>query len=370
MTNPRDASLLADPAFQAIRDWYTKHLEMNPGLRSQLAIYWDDRLVLDLASAGHEDKVFGLHSATKGAAALCLSVLIARGEFDLDLPLAHYWPEFGRAGKGRIASRTVLSHQAGLIGVDGGFTAEELCDSQQAAEKVAATRPVWRPGSMFGYHRRTIGVIVEELFRRIAGESIQDFFEKQVRAPLGIDLYLGLPQSEDHRFEPTTNAAASPPPFVDPDSLGGYARGGESRIPPNVARVRRTGPVANGGVGSAAGLAGLYAASLRRGGLFDADAIGQMAERQVWGTDRVLGRADASFAVLFQKPTDSDPWGSFASYGHDGANGSIGFADPRRRIALGYVRNETPEGAVLREELGQLWALLPLAVDASERTGQ
>jgi CubicO group peptidase (beta-lactamase class C family) len=52
------------------------------------------------------------------ATAACAHLLAQRGQFDLDAPVADYWPEFAAAGKERIPVRWLLSHQAELPVLD------------------------------------------------------------------------------------------------------------------------------------------------------------------------------------------------------------------------------------------------------------
>ena len=61
-------------------------------------------------------------STTKGATAACANLLAQRGELDIDLPVAHYWPEFAQAGKERIPVRCLLCHKAGLPTFDAKLT--------------------------------------------------------------------------------------------------------------------------------------------------------------------------------------------------------------------------------------------------------
>jgi CubicO group peptidase (beta-lactamase class C family) len=67
--------------------------------------------------------------------------------------------------------------------------------------------------------------------------------------------------------------------------------------------------------------------------------------QQCWGTDRVLGEQKC-FATVFQKPDPGAPFASFRAIGHDGAGGSLGFADPTYDMAFGYVtqRMSVPGG--------------------------
>ncbi|MDR0594235.1 MAG: beta-lactamase family protein, partial [Bifidobacteriaceae bacterium] len=154
--------------------------QADPNYSGQIAVYRSGRLMVDLtieagAGAG-SDWITGVFSVSKGVAAIVIARLAQSGDLDLDAPVTRYWPEFGACGKAGILVRQALSHQAGVIGVPGGFTNQELSASHLAAAKLAAAWPLWRPGAMFGYHGITIGVIMEELVRRITGATLQEVY--------------------------------------------------------------------------------------------------------------------------------------------------------------------------------------------------
>jgi CubicO group peptidase (beta-lactamase class C family) len=292
----------------------------------------------------------GAFSATKGIAAMCIGLLVERGKLDLDAPVASYWPEFGQAGKGSIRVHELLSHQAGLLAPPGGLSLSGLL-SPSGAEALAAMRPLWRPGTAHGYHAFTIGVFMEELVRRITGTTLQQFYREEIRDAREVDFFLGLPPSELDRWQPIEpqrptheQLEAAPSHTLEPDSFGALAVtvpgfDGDARELVNCAAVRDTGLAAAGGVGSARGLARAYAACIMDVGgrrLLGEEAVGQMAQQQVWGPDRVLGRTNG-FGVVYMKPDPLMPWGSHQAFGHDGAGGALGFADPMYELSFGYM---------------------------------
>lgn len=95
-----------------------------------------------------------------------------------------------------------------------------------------------------------------------------------------------------------------------------------------------------GGVGSARGLAGVYAAMVT--GLNGAapalspSTVARFAEQQCWGIDRILNQP-MCFGVVFMKPQPRMPFASWRAIGHDGAGGAIGYADPTYDLAFGYI---------------------------------
>ena len=87
--------------------------------------------------------------------------------------------------------RQLLSHQAGLLGVDGGYDYDELYDHAPLAARLAAQRPHWAPGSAFAYHALTIGVLMDELVLRATGERLGAYLRAHVTRPRGLDVHLG-----------------------------------------------------------------------------------------------------------------------------------------------------------------------------------
>ncbi|WP_454931690.1 serine hydrolase domain-containing protein [Actinomyces oricola] len=377
------------PGLEGVRELFDSFLEADPDYSAQVAAYVGGRLVVDLWGGPHHDAdtLTGIFSASKGVSALMLARLVKDGDLDLEERVSHYWPEFATHGKERVTVRQLLSHQAGVVGVPGARIGERY-DSRNIAAALAAMRPVWRPGSAFGYHGTAIGPLMEELYRRVAGVELQEDYGR-LRAALGADLYLGLPESEEPRFAPvlpplpeSTGSAESTGPTestgglapagpapstpqtpdngVDqvPDSLdsvvffGGGPMDPKGVIEPNLRHLRAAGVASIGAVGSARGLARVYAAAVT--GVEDVNGsapflpgplVEDLGVQQCWGVDRVLG-VQAAYATVFQKPQPGRQWGSWRAIGHDGAAGALGMADPTYGLALGYVRRRmtTPGG--------------------------
>jgi CubicO group peptidase (beta-lactamase class C family) len=325
-----------------------------------LAAYVDGVPVVDLWGGPdwREDTVVFLYSATKGVSGVCIALLVERGLLELDAPVAGYWPEFGAAGKEAISVRQLLSHQAGLVTVDGGATLAELCDHDAVARKLAAQRPFWEPGARHGYHAVTLGPLMDELVRRVAGLPLPAFLAQEVTGPLGIDgdLFLGFPESEESRLEPIL-----PPPPLPQDVLElttehmsaapGAAAGvvpsdlGIDDFPRNRA-IRGAGVASASGVGNARGLARLYAACIGRMDghrLLSPESVAAVSETQVSGLDAIIA-GETRFGIVFQTPWPAriDMAGP-GSFGHDGYGGALGYASPRHGLGFGFTTNQIPE---------------------------
>jgi CubicO group peptidase (beta-lactamase class C family) len=353
-----------DARFEQVHALFDRYLREDSAFSAQLCVYQRDELVVDLVGGPQlsADSVTGVFSVSKGVAACAIATLIDTGRLDLDQRVAAYWPEFAAADKGRVTVRQLLSHQAGLPAVDGRFTVTEVLHSELAAARLAGQRPFWQPGSAFGYHALTIGILMEELVRRVDGRSLQELYETTIRAPRDIDFFLGLPASEDVRFVPVQEAVlteaqraeidAQPPVDALSELVFAYVDVTAGKDPDGVTTnnslVRRAGPSAVGGVGSARGLARLYAAALGHIGepIADRATFAAMSQQQAWGMDRVLNLVNC-FGVVFIKPQPRMPFGGAHAFGHDGAGGALAFADPTTEIGFGYspVPMQYPGGA-------------------------
>ena len=356
-----------DPAFAAVGNLLEELVGRDATYSGALCAYHRGRVVVDTSWGpvlGLDD-LLPVFSSSKGAAAMAIACLVRDGSLDLDDAVASYWPEFAQRGKTGVTVRQLLSHQAGLLGVDSGYTYDELYGHTELAALLAAQRPLWLPGSAFAYHAVTIGVLADELVRRITGRPLGEYFREQVAAPRALDVYLGTPAALDDRVRavqlPTAEELAALPDSVPRvgrgslASLAGPRDGQPMYIECNEVRFRRAGSPAAGGLASARGLAGMYAAVRHEVGgvarLLDDETVGQVSQLQVWGRELTQTQALRSrFAIVFQKPTDHHPWGSYQAFGHDGLGGSLAYADPFNDVAFAYtvVRIPLPGGADTR----------------------
>ena len=313
-----------------------------------------------------ENTVAVMMSCTKGATALCAHMLAVEGLLDFDQRVTAYWPEFAAAGKEDVLVRHVLCHQAGLPAIRTPLEPGAFFDWDTVVGVLAAEEPWWTPGSAYGYHGFTYGFLVGELVRRVTGTPMRDFFRTKVAEPLGLDLWMGLPESELGRV-----ARVQPPPppapgepvapwlvkaMTDPGSMqalmigntGGYFLPGEWDSP---AALQAVIPAA-GGVGNARALATMYRAIVhdRKVGRvsFEPEDVARMGTVcSALGQDQML-LAPGRWALGFMKggvsPRGVEPPArvvlSETAFGHIGHGGSIGFADPACGLSFGYVMNQ------------------------------
>ncbi|UUU21782.1 serine hydrolase domain-containing protein [Streptomyces sp. DSM 40750] len=357
--------------FEAVRAEFAAFVATERSdYEGQLTAYVHGRRVVDLWAAPEADaatggdSLHGVFSSTKGAAHLVVALLVQDGVLKLDREVAHYWPEFAAEGKGSVTLRELITHRAGLLGIDAGFTDEELADDRVIAERLATQRPFWRPGSAFGYHAFSIGALTGEVVRRATGRTLQEVYEERVRAPYGLDFFLGLPPEHEPRFRTVLPMTPTPAQQAEldavpsgPHTLSSIAFNNQVPDPgeltdfPNSPAVRASGQASAGGIASARGLAGLYAATIStvdgRPPLLKPDTIAEVGQIHSLGFD-LVARAPRAFGLGFQATAENlYPFLGAGTFGHSGAGGSQAFADPRSGLAYGYTRRRMafPGGA-------------------------
>ena len=344
------------PGWEPMQEAFAGNFEHHGDIGAACCVYLHGRPVVDLWAgfadlAGgrpwHDDTVQLIFSATKGVTAVCLHVLAERGAIDLDAPIASYWPEFAAAGKGAIPVRWALSHRAGLAAVDGDLTLEDVFAWHPVVRAIAAQAPNWPPGKAHGYHARSYGWILGEVVRRVTGRSLGRFLADEIARPLGLDLWVGLPESAQARCARVIPPEGGLPSIADllgADSLTARVMSGPSDLFAYDEMWNRRDLLAaempsSNGVASARALARLYAALIGEVDgirLLRPETVVDACVVQSDGPDRVLF-VPSRFGSGFMLPPMLAPDLGPRSFGHPGAGGCLGFADPDARLGFGYV---------------------------------
>ena len=366
-----------DPRFGAVRDAFEEGFRSRGEIGAAIAVVLDGEPLVDLWGGSADlagrrpwerDTIVNVYSTTKGMTALCAHRLASEGRLDFDAPVAAYWPEFAQAGKAELPVRWLLGHRAGLPAIADPLPPEALYDWHAMTEALAVQAPWWDPGTRHGYHAFTFGWLVGEVVRRVAGRSLGTYFRETFAEPLGLDFHIGLPEAEHARVADLT------PMVPDAGAEEGQAIGeailkdpegmvARSFTNPPTLMSGHTGaawrsaeiPGANGH-GHARAVARIYGA-LARGGEIDGvrvlapEAVARCREEQSAGPDAVLGietRMGLGF-MLGQERREASFGPNPGAFGHPGAGGSVGFADPEARLGFGYVMNRMG-GRILLDE--------------------
>ncbi|MEY2563659.1 MAG: hypothetical protein QOH88_1852 [Verrucomicrobiota bacterium] len=313
------------------------------------------------------DTIVLVWSATKGLGSACvLHVLQERG-IELTRFVAEFWPEFAQAGKSEITLAQLLSHQAGLCAFD---ESVDVLDYPAVIAALERQAPLWPPGTAHGYHARTFGFLLDELVRRLAQTSLSEYWRNTFADPLELDLWIGLPDSEQARVATIYAARAGGPVspvqfYRDLATPGTLARKtftsprGLHAVNAMNTRENRAKPIVSfGGIGSATSLAKFYSMLANGGELggrrfFTPKTIAHMTTTLVSGLDRVF-QIPTAFSAGFMKDAPETPRRIFGpspmAFGHPGAGGSHAFADPERGLSFAYVMNQMEQSLLPNEK--------------------
>jgi CubicO group peptidase (beta-lactamase class C family) len=354
--------------FEAVRDAFADNLESGRDVGAAFAAYHRGRKVVDLwggvadpqtGRPWEQDSIILVFSTTKGATALCANVLAERGELDMNAPVARYWPEFAQGGKAEIPVKFLLSHQAGLAWIDGEMSLEEALSWEPVVSALARQTPHWEPGAQHGYHATTYGWLVGEVIRRITGTSVGTFFRAEIAEPLDLDFWIGLPEAQEHRVVPLipfelpagSDLKQAMEAFLGPDSGIGKALtapgGALDEQVWNLRAVRAAEVPAANGVTDARSLARMYASMIGETDgvrILGQDQLKRATTQLTRGPNAVLFDLDIQFGLGYMVPSSLIVMGGPRSFGHFGAGGSVGWADPDADLAVGYVMNRMDIG--------------------------
>jgi CubicO group peptidase (beta-lactamase class C family) len=338
------------PVRQAFEANFAEGLEL--GARFSFAIEGD--VIIDLIG-GYADRdrsrpfaadtLTPVFSTTKAVASFMIARLVGAGRLSYDHPVVEFWPEFGQAGKDRLTVAEVLSHQAGLCGLPGPMSPADWFDWDGVCARLAGMTPLWPPATASGYHPVTFGYLAGEIFRRADGRTIGTALRDDVAGPLGLDLWIGLPDAEHHRVAEVRRPPAMPDlgPMTEPRRLAFFTRWASPGGRGESAWRRAEIPSANGHA-TAEALARLMAVLASDGELgamrlLAAGTAAEAARQRIAGDDLVLPYR-MSWGAGFIRNQGLGIYGpGRETFGHSGWGGSCAFADPERGLSGAYVMN-------------------------------
>ena len=351
-----------DLKFEALRDAFAALFDEPQERGMALCVQVGGETVVDLwagvadkegQQVWHSDTILNLFSCTKTFTAVTALQLVGEGKLELDAPVARYWPEFAAAGKDKITLRHLLSHQAGLPALREMLPAEALYDWHAMTTALAAEQPWWPLGEGHGYAPITYGWLVGEVLRRVEGRGPGESIVARTAKPLGLDFHVGLADEEFDRVAIISRgkgnfgdaaaqrllktmmsepAAMSTRAFTNPPSIM------TSTNKPEWRRMQQ--PAANGH-GNARSLAGFYS-GLLDGQLLESELLAELTREHAVGEDKtLLTRTRFGLGCMLDQPEIANATYGMGprAFGHPGAGGSIGFADPERDVAFGFVTN-------------------------------
>ena len=352
------------PGWEPVRDAFVRGFDNGEEHGAQVAVYHRGSCVVDLVGGWQdkdhtipygEDALQVVFSTTKGITSIAVAMCVEQGLLDYSEKVAAYWPEFAANGKADITVAQLLSHRGGLYTVDGAITLDEALHWDTVVERLSVTAPRFPVDSAHGYHAITFGWLAGELVRRVTGKSLGAFVRDHIVAPLNAEFHIGLPEHLEPRV---ARLLAHPIPKFPPDIArimmersapgtrgaealsvnGAFGQGAFNK--PEVHRAEIPG--ANG-IGNARSLARIYAATIGEvdGVRLMGDAVRERAttNNTPEGEMDLVLVSETVFAMGFMLHCDRSKFSGPGAFGHNGAGGSVSFADPHRGMGFSYVMN-------------------------------
>lgn len=368
------------PGWERVKQAFETNFTDRNDIGSAVCVYHKGQKVVDLwcgesrndGAQWQNNTLTCIFSQGKGIAALSMLMLHSRGCLDFDAPVMKYWPEFGQNGKETITVRQLFAHQAGLAPIGRDMTIEDLADPEIVGAAIAETVPAWETGTKQGYMGITLGWYMDQIMRRCdpKGRSISRFVAEEVCPALDLEgeFYLGLPSEADL---PRTRVAdfSFPSPFelvrygvfqkrADLDTLKRFlfkpssythrafknpkVTGDPNNY--NTEALRRLEMPAANAFATARFVASFYNAFVvaANGGPnplgFSQESFKETLNFAGPAAFDETLRTQTRFWLGFQWPHSEHNFGSDdRAFGHTGAGGSFGFADPRAGVAYSYA---------------------------------
>ncbi|MFA0812874.1 serine hydrolase domain-containing protein [Microbulbifer epialgicus] len=347
------------PGFEVLYDAFAKNFRECGDTGAAFAVRQHGELICSLW-AGSADRdaerpftegtLANVFSCSKGVLALLVMQQAAAGKFDLDRPVAEYWPEFAE-GKEFVTARQLLCHRSGLVAFRERINDNLIYDWQAACNKVAATEPWWEPGSQQGYAPFLFGWSLGGLIERVAEKPLLELYREKLAKPLDLDGGFGANDHQSQRIA-DVSPLKQPLPELRENAIGRAIK--EDRKGPvamafsnPVSLMMGTNspewrgaliPAANGHF-SARDLAAIYGDLAKdEPDSLSKEWVNKFSQEQSCARDKIL-QAEVSFGCGFIRSSKAADlrFGGSQGFGHPGAGGSVGFADPERGIGLGYI---------------------------------
>lgn len=346
--------------------------EVDEGLLPavQVAVARHGKLaVFESFGAAQDDSLICVFSATKAITSAAAWLLMQDGRLSETELVADIIPEFATNHKHEVTVEQLFLHTAGFPAAP--FKPLDWNNPVTRVERFAQWQLNWPPGSRYEYHPTSSMWVIAEIIERRSGMSYQQFVHERIAQPLDLlDLYVGLPASENDRVLPNVHVGQAL-------TAADYAALGLAEPPVtevteeailnfNDPAVRAVGVPGGGGIMGAAELALFYQGLLHGGA---ANGAGE----QIWSaatlararTVRTGDMRDALFGKLVNRGLgiviagDADMnyrgfgrTNSAEAFGHNGAGGQLAWADPATGLSLGYCTNGHDRNAIRQGRRG------------------
>jgi CubicO group peptidase (beta-lactamase class C family) len=384
--SPKEVGL--DPAkVQALLDRAEREVKEGLLPSSQIAIARNGKIAA-MRTVGHavqggadkpatNDTFYVIFSCTKAIISSAIWILIGEGKLKVGEKVAEIIPEFASNGKDTMTVEQVMLHVGGFPNAP--YPQQDWGDRNKRLERFKSWRLEWPVGSQFMYHPTSGFWVLAEIIERRSGKEFRQFVRERIAKPLGLDdLCVGMPRALQNRVADLVHVSEAltaeelkkmglPPPMeteVTEEAIMGF----------NNPSVREAGVPGGGGIMTAGDLALFYQGLIHNRAqdgkpIWKAETLKE-ATRPRSGDykDPIFGvTCNRALGVVVAGGDGKANYRGFGktntanAFGHGGAGGQIGWADPGTGISLGYCTNGFDRNAVRQGRRGV--ALSSLAGD-------
>ena len=374
-----------DKRFVQLKKILENQLTSNYELGASVAVEWKGKEVVNLFGGfiddsknkeWNENTLVNTFSVTKAIAGICILKLIDNGLLDVNKKVSHYWPEYGCNGKEETKVIDFLTHRAGMFGFQNDVPDASWNDWDIYVKALEHQEPFTEPGKSQGYHAVTFAWLVGELFKKIDGRTIGDFFKTEIACPFNIDFHIGLNSEQINRCASISSFSRldtlKPPSgflkyvpniflnselynlknsFKSKDFLNAFMTNSFLNNGPNTDDFRTAELPSGNGHGTASGLAKLFGI-LSSGGireeklLVKRSTLNDAVKVYSSGPDSVLFGIKLNFGYCFMLEGNKKTSINYApifyenTFGHSGIGGSVAFGDIKNQLGYSFVCNK------------------------------
>jgi CubicO group peptidase (beta-lactamase class C family) len=367
------------------------HAAINTGTQSglhigaQLFAMIDGRTVADFAvgqcrldpqTPMATDTLMLWLSGGKPLTAAAIGMLKDQGRLDFDDPVAKHVPEFAANGKDQITLRHLLTHTAGIRGLDAQYPFQTW---DETLEKICAGKIErdWIPGQKAGYHTHTSWYVLGEIINRLTATPHDQWIRHNLLEPLNMtDTWLAMSPEQYESYGPrigvlydTTKTPPRPLPNLDTQLAStrprpsASARGPIRQLANFYEMLRNGGQFNNAQILHPQTVHSLT--SRQRIGMFD-HTFRQTID---WGLGFIINSSHhgpAGGGIPYQYGPHASP----GTFGHGGSQSSTAFCDPDNKLVVALLFNGCPGEPAhdkrLRATLKALYEDLHLAIAAPQ----
>ena len=333
---------------------------------------------------------YAIWSATKPVFASVVWQLMSEGRLDPATRVVELWPEFGANGKDSVTLEHLLLFTAGFP--EASLDLATLGDRDARVRQMEQWTLQYEPGTAFAYHGLSAHNVMAELVERVTGTDWQLALRERVLDPLGLDrLELGVPEE---RQRDVMRLVDTGEPATEREMLEEL---GITELPAEWREVL-TEAAAASGTSPHAPLHEFFRPAVMSAGLPGGGAVSDAASvamfyqhllhdpKGIWApevlrdvTTNVRNLLPGHFGLVANRTLGLEVQGegrqarhrigfgaaSPATFGHGGAVGQIGLADPEIGLSFCYLTNGGDLNVVRSARRGrELTALAVACLDA------